>query len=249
MERELWQACRSNRVGLVKNILTERTGVDVNYRNHDSGSDSALHVACSNGYLEVVKLLLDHPLLNLNSRNSLDATPLHSACLTGQADVVRVLLKDDETDVNAVDSRNQTPLVISVVFGYVQVVRVMVLSGRSFVPCKGTLKIRGSVEAAVLWRNFAANPMRTRQAVQRTLGLTNTMVAELFGLVIFLCDGLLAIRRRGTLEGRFFQMASRLPMELQMILCYRAYGDMRQYVFSHDSESAFRLLSRVFAKK
>ena len=141
---------------MVKHILTERTGVDVNYRNHDSGFDSSLHVACCNGYLEVVKLLLDHPLLNINSRNSLGGTPLHSACFTGQAEVVRTLLKDDETDVNALDAKTQTPLVIAVVYGYTEVVRVMVLSGRSFVPCKGTLRLRvGYIDLGALGNELA----------------------------------------------------------------------------------------------
>jgi len=42
---------------------------------------------------------------------------------------------------------------------------------------------------------------------------------------------------------RFFSVAQRLPMEVQMILCNRVAGSMRQNISSKDSEPAFQSLA------
>ena len=44
---------------------------------------------------------------------------------------------------------------------------------------------------------------------------------------------------------RFFTIAKRLPMELQMILCRRAVGSMKQSILRKDSEAAFKSLARI----
>ena len=56
------------------------------------------------------------------------------------------------------------------------------------------------------------------------------VAAECFALMVMLCDGLLAIRRRVAIKkrppnrARFFRIASQLPLELQMVMCRRIVG-------------------------
>ena len=40
-------------------------------------------------------------------------------------------------------------------------------------------------------------------------------------------------------------IAAKLPMELQMILCHRAVGSMKQNILRKDSEAAFKSLARI----
>ena len=47
---------------------------------------------------------------------------------------------------------------------------------------------------------------------------------------------------------RFFTIASKLPMELQMILCHRAVGSMKDSVLSQDSEVAFKSLAKTLLR-
>jgi len=39
---------------------------------------------------------------------------------------------------------------------------------------------------------------------------------------------------------RFFTIASQWPMELQMMLCHRAIGSMKENILLKDSETAFK---------
>ena len=96
---------------------------------------------------------------------------------------------------------------------------------------------------------FIANPTQARYAVRLRLGELAELAAEIFALAVFLCDDLLqlkpASRPAATDATRFFTIASKLPMELQMILCHRAVGSMKQNILLKDSEAAFKSLTRI----
>jgi len=72
-------------------------------------------------------------------------------------------------------------------------------------------------------------------------------------LTVFLCDELLQFRPalfaspmcNAATATRFFAIAFRLPMELQMMLCHRAVGSMKQNILRKDSEVAFKALARI----
>ena len=84
------------------------------------------------------------------------------------------------------------------------------------------------------------------------LGVLDELAAAVFALTVFLCDDLLQLKTAATLSPataaatRFFTIIKRLPMELQMILCHRAVGSMKQNILHKDSEVAFKSLARIF---
>jgi len=97
---------------------------------------------------------------------------------------------------------------------------------------------------------FVANPAHTRHKVRVKLGVLDELAAEIFALTVFLCDDLLqlnpaALAPTTTTATRFFAISSKLPLELQMMLCHRAVGSMRQNILLKDSESAFKSLAMI----
>jgi len=73
---------------------------------------------------------------------------------------------------------------------------------------------------------FIANQVQTRHELRERLGGLDALAAEVFALTVFLCDDLLQLKLAPTTitssaATRFFTIASKLPMELQMILCHR----------------------------
>ena len=107
-------------------------------------------------------------------------------------------------------------------------------------------------EVVSLLERFIANPAQTRHEVRVKHGMLDALTAEVFALTVFLCDNLLQFKPASHPAAaataaaiRFFAIASKLPMELQMLLCHRAVGSMKQNILRQDSEAAFKSLARI----
>ena len=67
----------------------------------------------------------------------------------------------------------------------------------------------------------------------------------MFALVVFVSDGLLQINdTTPSPAARFFFIATQLPLELQMVLCFRQVGSGKEIIPGKDSEVAFKELAR-----
>jgi len=94
---------------------------------------------------------------------------------------------------------------------------------------------------------FITHPAQTRHEVRVKLGVLDKLAAEVFALTVFLCDDLLQLQPAASAASRFFAITSKLPIELQMIMCHRAVGSMKQNFLHKDSEPAFKALARTFS--
>ena len=112
---------------------------------------------------------------------------------------------------------------------------------------------------ALLLEKFMENPAQAQYEATLQLGLLDEVSAQLFALVVFICDELLQIKPAAAFTSatpalehaaaaasravRFFTIAYKLPIELQMVLCHRAVGSMKQNILSKDSEHTFKSLA------
>ena len=90
--------------------------------------------------------------------------------------------------------------------------------------------------------------MLTRYELRVKLGVPGALGAEIFAVIVFLCDDLLQLKpasRPAADATRFFTIARKLPMELQMILCHRVVGSAKQNVLQKDSEASFKSLAKI----
>ena len=66
----------------------------------------------------------------------------------------------------------------------------------------------------------------------------------MFAIIIFLCDDFVVLHHAATPEiKRFFNIAQRLPMELQMLLSNRIFISPKEVVLKTHSEPAFKQLA------
>jgi len=73
------------------------------------------------------------------------------------------------------------------------------------------------------------------------------LAAARYALVIFLCDGLLQVNRQLKNNAvRFFGIAKRLPMEIQMLLCQRASSCILVDISDEKSRLAFFVLGEFY---
>jgi len=69
----------------------------------------------------------------------------------------------------------------------------------------------------------------------------------MFAMVVFVSDGLLQVTQGDgstTAAAKFFSVAAQLPLELQMMLCYRVKGSSKEIIRGKDREMAFKELAK-----
>jgi len=226
-----------------------------------------LHEAATDGDVESMKLLLASPGLDVNLRSTRGCTPLFCACIRSRLDIVRLLLADPRVDVNIGDIDEWHAVWIACRFDSLAILQHLLACGK-YLRCTKLGRYNGewitplqiarlsnSVRCLSLMRRILDDESRARYEVRVELGMLDVIVADLYALIIFWCDGLLAFSgRRPTISlgrqdirvRRFFGMSKRLPIDLQMLLCHRIYGSPAQNVLTRDSEPAFRRLACYF---
>ena len=259
----MYDAAEGGRASEVSSLLRDHPEINVNHSN-DTLQRTALHIASLNGREEVVKRLLAHPDINVNVRDRGGLTPISFGCYYGQVSVVRELLKDPRVDITLEDNDGCTPLWNASCNGYYEVIEWLIASGRDLGNIKNKIgkygdgkdytaleiaRSRGGTEVVSLLERFMANPTLTRHELRVKLRFPDELAAEVFALTVFLCDDLLQLKpASGPADAaatRFFTIASKLPMELQMILCHRAVGSLKQNILHKDSEISFKSLARI----
>ena len=177
--------------------------------------------------------------------------------------VIQVLLKDPRVDITLANDRGRTWWASW--NALLKVVEVLIASGRDLgdLNQKGTdgygdytaleiARLNQDSEIVPRLEKFMTNPTLTHHQVRVKLGVLAEVAAEVFALTVFLCDDLLHLKpmqaTRSTPAAaikttRFFAIARRLPMEVQMILCHRVVGSPKDSILSKDSEPSFTSLA------
>jgi len=226
-----------------------------------------LHEAVYHEQPEIVKILLAHPKINVNAQAHEGITPLCIACRRGNATVVDLLISDPRTDATITYYSDVFPLWMPNRFSKTHV-QLLIASGKSLGDLRNMAGIRDlysntlwvamnsntsqAPEVVQLINDFYKDQAKTRHAVRMEMGRSSALSAHLFALIVLVCDGLLEVimvanpklmTESCSVQGqarRFFRILCELPMELQMVVCLRAFQSPRNVVLTKDSEPAFR---------
>jgi len=230
-------------------LIRQDPGFNVNMDLEGNGYSACLRDIRS----AVIPLLLAHPDIDVNVKNKYGDTPFLWAC-NGRASCVRELLKDSRLKVNEPSTGGYTPLFWAALKGHLEVIKWWIASGREMDLGKpgelrsdaiGIAKKGGKTEVVALLERFKSYPAHTRHAMRVELGWYDEAAAEMFALVVFVSDGLLRVKDTTTTPAaRFFSIAARLPLELQMVLCFRQVGSPKEIIPGRESEAAFKELAR-----
>jgi len=117
----------------------------------------------------VIPLLLAHPDMDVNVKNSSGSTPFYIACY-GRTSCVRELLKDSRVKVNEPDNYGRTPLWWAARDGYHDLIKVWIASGREMdLGTPGDVEKTDSIGAAKMIGKYddeAKKKMPPRQGVR-----------------------------------------------------------------------------------
>jgi len=109
----------------------------------------------------------------------------------------------------------------------------------------------GKTEVITLLEDFKKNPEKTMHQVRMELDLFDEAAAGVFALLVFVSDGLLQINdTTPSPAARYFNIAAQLPLELQMVLCFRQVRSGKEIIQGRESEVAFKdLAKRIFLRE
>jgi len=244
-------AVKEGDAGKLAELIREDPGFNVNQQDEDGWT--LLHDPCyEDSRSAVVPLLLAHPDIDVNVKDRYGYTPFFVACRDGHIPCVREMLKDSRVKVNEPANYGCTPLWNAACWGHLDIIKLWVASGREtdlgkpgeeLTDAIGGAKQWKKIEVVALLERFKENPVETRHALRVELGWYNELAAEMFAMVVFVSDGLLKIKDAASSAARFFKIAMQLPLELQMVLCYRQVGLDKEIIPGKDSEAAFKELA------
>jgi hypothetical protein len=246
------------RVSEIRSLLAEHPGLDVNIMDPVTG-DFLLHGLCRSGRpedLEIVSLLLRQPACMKNVASPVGHTPFATACIFRQTEIFKLLLRTPGVDINRPDVNGRSPLWWLCFSGRLSLVKLMIAE-REDLDMQALYEQVGdplrwvranSPGLEPLFERLGEDRDRTRRELRLELGLARADAAALFALVVFFCDGFLRLRTTAAApsSARFFSMAAMLPIELQMLLCNRAFLIAQDGIRDHDSETAFRRLAQMY---
>ena len=121
-ERLINAACDGNLLNI--RYLIENEHNDPNTRFNDG--DTSLHIACWNGYIDVVIYLVEFCKVDSRAKTYAGETPLFCACEKGKIEVVRYLVENVKVNPYTEDKCHNTSLSIAVKNGHFEIVQYLV---------------------------------------------------------------------------------------------------------------------------
>jgi len=237
----LFIACQEGHEEVISLLLADPR-IDFNTPTNDGATP--FFTACSFGHRGIVSAMLADPRIDHSKPKNNQSSPLWVACQHGHLVIVQHLLaskKEIDTRKRSNFNRNtaaeqgrQQP----------SVPKSLKETEEDF----QRRKANGPL-CADLIDEYELDPVAVRRRLRRQPGLREHFVGHLFALVVFNSDNFVVINEslaHSDLK-RFFKITSRLPLDLQMVLCNRIFGSPRDIILSRDSEPGFKCLARTSA--
>ena len=129
--QQLYEAAEKGSPFEVSQILLTNPEVDLTWTNTEFLDWTPLHTAVANGHIDVVRVLLSHPNIDVNTRKAVEGTSVLSwAVYQRLYDIVELLLHDARVDVNQANDNDFTPMVWAVHWGNSENFELLIGSGR-----------------------------------------------------------------------------------------------------------------------
>jgi len=122
-------ASRNGNFETVQKLLSDYPDVDLN-STHEGGVWTALHESCDFGKLDVTRLLVEHPGIDLNIPDKEGRTGLFWASYRNRADIVDYLLRDERANINQPTGAGISPFMVVCQNSNLEIAKTYFASGR-----------------------------------------------------------------------------------------------------------------------
>jgi len=252
-------ACFKGQSEVVR-LLLSHPRVDPSRPNHHGATP--FFIACQRGHVAVLRMLLEDRRVDPERGNKDGTSPLWIACQQGHDHVIRLLLGSGRIRSPAAVSRwnNTSPAQRAHQVGYEEIAEL--IDAYAAEPLEVSMALRrawgwhGSFPFPFPFPSFSflfhVFYMLTCLHIKNCLILVD--LEDTFALICLFSDGYITLKERSSKEERegdnarrFFQIVSRLPFDIKMVLTQRAFRSKKDYFLSNQSDAALkRVLSLEF---
>jgi len=228
-----------------------------------NGDETLLNYCCRKGLTESVKkMLLCCPDVDVNKRSEKGQSPLLASIVYNNYNITKLLIVHPNLNTVAKEAIGMTCLDFALMKGELLAVKLLLLRDMNLAsdkhinePCIAKLLVK-----------YKSNPELTKFEISQQLGIhIPNIKAEVCCLIVLLCDDYLRIKCHNNINNtsddnndddikrqqrkhkqeqqqnqaiRFFNITSRLPLELQMTICNRVVGSRKTFVKSFEFETS-----------
>jgi len=231
-------ACQEGHKEVVSLLLAD-PGVDPN--KAQSLGATPFYMACQNGHRDVASLLLVDRRVDPNKLDNDQSSPLWQASQNGHLVIVQHLLASGRE----IDTRRRSTFNNKTAAEHGRAMGIAAKGDHKTEEDYERSKTNGPL-CANLIDEYERDPVAVRHRLRRQPGLRESFIGHLYALVVFHSDSFVIINDKLAHSDtrRFFRICTRLPLEVQMIICNRAFDSPKDIILSRDSEPCFQLLDR-----
>ena len=259
-DASLHRACRFGHTEVAQYLLTSCPRVNLNKQN--TGGGTPFCAACQGGHLDIVQLFLLDDRIEVNLPTKEGGTALWISSDWGFLQQVQLLLASDRR----IDTTTKTSPGVENWHGTTasQAARLATTRPQYLDETLEQFLVAKDNGRAIadLADEYERDPVAVRTRLRNLPGLREVFIGDLFALVVFLADGLFtlkkktktktktktkkeqAVKQQEVQAERFFEMVANLPIEMQMVVCRRAFGSTKEVIATKVSEPAFVRLAR-----
>lgn len=250
VNKELIDNCdRYGSIQEVRRIIKENSpDLDINHKSSEYIlCPTPLHRACYNGLSDIIKVLLSHPKIDVNPVNILWNTPLACSIIQWglQEDPVTILLSDKRVNVNEgafmkacyTESRDLIEKFM-IHRDDLVVTKECIKELEEHVPESKELKD----VIKLVWSYHKDKYMIKRILFEENVMFEDYGPQHLLILGTLLEEGYYMHSEDSLVPKRFWEILKKLPAELRMVLCNRAFGQTKDFIPSLNLKTELRYL-------
>lgn len=115
--------CNEGNTSMVKLFLDNNLVRDINESSRRG--HTALIGVCCYGHIDIFKMFMEDPTLDLTKSNYYIETPFYFACRGGYIEIVKILLEYPEVDTNSITTYGRTPFFVACENGHLNIVKIL----------------------------------------------------------------------------------------------------------------------------
>jgi len=214
------------------------TGAHVNLHRGTDGL-TYLHYACRVGFVSHVKVLLEHPDIDVNAVDFSDYTPIEYAFVNMHWNVAKLLLMDPRCDIYMKGDDGSASIISNIASKYRNALELLLVYRENEMTEALLDRINNrwstfyiNAPPHPLIKKFRGDRVGTLCMLRYKLKDPNKQdnAAHVFVTCLLVQDGYLRPVDPGSSCQRFFGIMTRLPTEIQMMLCNRLSGSSKAFI-------------------